>query len=266
MLFGANRYEVLEAIAYNNRYPLWVSAPHSGGAFGALLLTDDGLKPCPVSFSGDPNTLSFTNLWLQFLAGISDGTTEAWAISVDAELFPGQDGSYTPRGALVINDESFDAVWDWDSGTGSYTVAVAGKGNGTATFNGSSLVIDFAFITGQVPVKGTPVSFRVTTDTSQLDFAVYAIVGMRFPCTDFLAAAVYKSETEGNLILDLQQRRKGVYFQIGGYPVEISLTEGTVNGSGVLIYAPQLLRQDDLIYVLPNPNATIRLGRLDGRH
>lgn len=254
MLFGANRYEVLEAIAYNNRYPVWISAPHSGGAFGAMLLTDDGLKPCPLSFSGDPNTLSFTNLWLQFLAGISDGATEAWAVSFNADLFPEPDGNYIPRGSLLIDDESFDATFVWDSGTNGYTFTVAGKGNGTVLFNGSSAIIDFVFTTGQAPERGIPVSFRVTTDTSQLDFKVYAIVGMRFPCEDFIAAAVYKSTIEGNLILDLHQKRKGVYLAIGGYPVEISLTPGTVNGSGVLIYAPQLLRQDDLIYVLPNMN------------
>jgi hypothetical protein len=77
MLFGANRYEVLEAIAYNNKYPLWISAPHSGGSFGALLLTDTGLKSCPISFSGDLDTIDFTNLWLQFKAGTSDGITAA---------------------------------------------------------------------------------------------------------------------------------------------------------------------------------------------
>ena len=252
-LFGANRYEVLEAIAYNNRYPLWVSAPHSGGAFAALLLTDNGLKPCPISFSGNTETIDFTNLWLQFFAGISDGVTDAWAITVDRELLPATATAYNPRGALIIGDEAFDAVWAWDSVLGGCTITVAGKGSGTALIDGDAVVIDFAFSAGQVPEKGTPVSFRFTTDTSQLDFSVYGIIGMKFPCDDFLAAAVYKSTVEGRLIVDLQQKRKGVYFAISGYPVEVSLTPKTVNGSGVLIYAPQLLRADDLIYVLPNP-------------
>ena len=257
MLFGANRFEVLEAIAYNNKYPLWISAPHSGGSFAALLLTDNGLKPCPISFSGDPNTIDFTNLWLQFFAGMSDGATESWAVAFDEELLPKQDAGYVPRGALIIEDESFDAEWSWDSTLNGYTIAVAGKGNGTVTPNGTSFIIDFAFIAGQVPPKGTPISFRFTTDTSQLDFSVYAIIGMKFPCADFLAAAVYKSTIEGRLILDLQNKRRGVYFPIAGYPVELSLTRGTVNGSGVLIYAPQLLRSDDLIYVLPNPETQL---------
>jgi hypothetical protein len=255
MLYGANRYEVLEAIAYNNKYPLWISAPHSGGAFGALLLTDTGLRPCPISFSGDPDTLDFTNLWLQFKAGISDGVTGAWAVSLDAGLLPGLDKNYIPKAALIVGDEAFDGTLVWNSAIQGFDVTVAGKGAGTAVINTASgaIVLDFAFSDGQIPVKGTPVSFRFTTDTSKLAFPVYAIIGIRFPCDDFIAAAVYKSETEGNLILDLQYKKKGVYYQMSGYPTEMSLKPGTKNGSGLLIYAPELLRQDDFIYVMPNP-------------
>jgi hypothetical protein len=99
------------------------------------------------------------------------------------------------------------------------------------------------------------VAFRFTTDTGQLDYNVYAIIGQRFPCDDFMAAAVYKAEIEGRLILDLQYKKKGVYYQQSGYPVEISLNKGAVNGSGLLIYAPELLKKDDFVYVLPNPNS-----------
>jgi len=255
MLFGANRYEVLEAIAYNNRYPLWISAPHSGGAFAALLLTDAGLKPCPISFSGDPDTIDFSNLWLQFKAGVSDGVTEAWAISFDGGLLPAS--GYTPEAALVIGDEVFNAVLTWNASASRFDVSVPGRGAGTATPAGSEIIVDFAFQTGQVPARGIPISFRCATDANKLDFPVHAIVGMKFPCDDFMAAAVYKSETEGHLVLDLRHKKRGAYSQLGGYPVEIALAEGTVNGSGLLIYAPELLRSDDFIFVLPNKEAPL---------
>ena len=254
MLFGANRYEILEAIAYNNKYPIWISAPHSGGSFAALLLTDKGLKPCAISFSGDPNTIDFTNLVLQFKAGISDGVTGAYGISIDNSLFPGLDASYKPKASLIIDDEPHEAKLEWDSATKGYKVTVDGKGSGTAAVTSDSIVVDFAFSTGKTPAKGSPIAFRFTTDTSKLAYNVYALIGLRFPCDDFLAAAVYKAENEGNLILDLQYKKKGVYYQQGGYPIEFSLTKGTVNGSGLLIYAPELLKTDDFIYVLPNSN------------
>lgn len=256
MLFGADRYEVLEAIAYNNKYPLWISAPHSGGAFGALLLTDAGLKPCPISFSGDPDTIDFTNLWMQFHAGVSDGVTGAWAINFDAGLLPelnDSDPIYTPQVSLIINDEPHTATVVWNSDSHQFNITVPGKGSGTAGIAASSVVVDFAFNSGAIPSKGTPIAFRFTTDTSKLAFPVYAVIGMKFPCDDFLAAAVYKAEAEGNLILDLQYKKKGVYYQQSGYPIEFSLIPGTQDGSGVLIYAPELLREDDFIYVLPNP-------------
>jgi len=252
MLFGATRSEVLEAIAYNNKYPLWISAPHSGGSFAALLLTDDGLKPCPISFNGDPDTLDFTNLTMQYKATVSDGVTAAWAIAFNKGLLPDPISGYVPQASLLIDDLPTAATLTWDGGMSQFNIVVAGKGSGTATIVGDNIVVDFAFSPGQIPAKGTPVAFRISTDTSKLDFPVYAIVGMRFPCEDFLAAAVYKSEVEGNLILDIRSKKKGVYYQQGGYPVEISLKEKTVNGSGLLIYAPELLRADDFIYVLPN--------------
>jgi hypothetical protein len=262
MLFGANRYEVLEAIAYNNKYPLWVSAPHSGGSFGALLLTDDGLKPCPISFSGDTDTIDFTNLWLQFKAGISDGVTGAWAITFDYHLLPpmpppGESG-YQPRAVVVIGDEPYDATLTWNSSITGYDILVPGLGTGTSTMaDADTVLVSFAFDTGKVPIKGTPMSARFTTDISKLEYPVYAIVGMKFPCDDFMAAAVYKAENEGNLILDLQYKKKGVYFQQSGYPIEFSLIPGAQDGSGLLIYAPELLRTDDFIYILPNPEVTM---------
>ena len=257
MLFGANRYEVLEAIAYNNKYPIWISAPSSGGANAALLITDEGLKP--FAFSGNSDTLNFNKLNLQFKFGISDGITEAYALSIDGMLLPESSEGYTSTASLIIGDENNEASFEWDSGEGKFILDVPGIGAGTGTPAGSpvgsTILIDFAFETGKVPEKGTPISFRVSTDTGKLAFPVYGIVGMKFPCEDFLAAAVYKADTEGNLVLDLQYQKKGVYYQQSGYPIEFSLNKGTVNASGLLIYAPELLRDDDFIFVLPNPEA-----------
>jgi hypothetical protein len=76
-----------------------------------------------------------------------------------------------------------------------------------------------------------------------------------------MALAVYKSENEGNLILDLRYIKKGVYYQQSGYPVEFSLTKGTVNGSGANIYIEEVLKFDDLFLVFPR-----RIISLNGTH
>jgi hypothetical protein len=87
-LFHADRYEVLEAIAYNNKYPLWISAPSSGGANAAMLMTDAGFLPVPVVLGGDPEELDMSNLWMQFLMGTGDGATQAWEMLFPKALLP----------------------------------------------------------------------------------------------------------------------------------------------------------------------------------
>jgi hypothetical protein len=104
-LFGADRYEVLEAIAYNNKYPLWISAPASGGSNAAVLMTDAGLLPIPIVLGGDPEDLDMSSLWMQFFAGISDGATQAYNLAFPKSLMPpppatGED-PFIPR-AMVI--------------------------------------------------------------------------------------------------------------------------------------------------------------------
>jgi len=254
-LFGANRYEVLEAIAYNNKYPLWISAPHSGGAFASLLITDQGLKNCPISFDGNPNSIDFSNLCLQFQAGISDGVTPSWAVSLAKELFPDFD-SFTPKASLLIGDTAYSISLSWDSAQNQFNINVDSRGVGTLKIADSAIIIDFAF-SGKIPDKGTPIAFRFTIDANKLNSPVYGIIGMKFPCDDFLAASLYKSEIENRLIFDLRHIKKGIYYQQSGYPIEISLIKETLNGSGTLIYAPELLKTDDFIFIQPNPQITM---------
>ena len=86
-LFGATRYEVLEAIAYNTKYPLWLSAPNVGGASAGLLVTEAGLKQ--ITFVGeDENSIDLSNLPMQAKAGTGNGTTTAFAVNFDANIFP----------------------------------------------------------------------------------------------------------------------------------------------------------------------------------
>jgi hypothetical protein len=258
-LFGADRYEVLEAIAYNNKYPLWISAPSSGGSNAAMLMTDAGLLPIPIVLAGEPKELDMSNLWMQFFAGISDGVTQAWNLSFPKDLMPDPvtNPGYIPKAMIIIGDEPYDATLTWDSELSCFQISVPNLGSGTvssASTPGSDYIVEWAFDTGRIPAKGVKFAARFTTDTTKLANQVYALIGMRFPCADYMAAAVYKSENEGNLILDLRYIKKGVYYQQSGYPVEFSLTKGTVNGSGANIYIEEVLKFDDFIFGIPSPD------------
>jgi hypothetical protein len=259
-LFFADRYEVLEAIAYNNKYPLWISAPASGGAHAAMLMTDAGLLPIPIVLGGEPNDLDMSNLWMQFAGGVSDGVTQAYNLIFPKALMPPPpapgETPFIPRAMVIIGDEPHDASLTWDNTISGYRVSVPGLGSGSVTSAsvGDNYIIEWAFDAGHVPTKGVKFAARFTTDTTRLENKVYALIGMRFPCADYTAAAIYKSENEGNLMLDLRYIKKGVYYQQSGYPIEFSLTEGTVNGSGANIYIGEVLKFDDFIFGIPAPN------------
>jgi hypothetical protein len=258
-LFSADRYEVLEAIAYNNKYPLWISAPSSGGSNAAVLMTDAGLLPIPIVFGGNPDELDMFNLWMQFFAGISDGVTQAWNLIFPRALMPDPvtNPGYIPKAMVIIGDESYNAALTWDSDLSGFRILVPNIGSGTVSpdsTSGDSYIVEWTFDTGHVPAKGVKFAARFTTDTTKLADQVYALIGMRFPCADYMATAIYKSENEGNLILDLRYIKKGVYYQQSGYPVEFSLTKGTVNGSGTNLYIEEILKFDDFIFGIPSPD------------
>jgi hypothetical protein len=258
-LFSADRYEVLEAIAYNNKYPLWISAPASGGSNAAMLMTDAGLLPIPIVLGGEPDELDMSNLWMQFFMGTSDGMTQAWEFDFPRALMPdpAANPGYVPGAMIIIGDEPHDAALTWNSETSGFQISVPGLGSGTvssASAPGNNYIVEWTFDAGCVPAKGVKFAARFTTDTTRLENKVYALIGMRFPCADYMAAAIYKSENEGNLMLDLRYIKKGVYYQQSGYPIEFSLAKGTVNGSGANIYIEEVLKFDDFIFGVPAPD------------
>jgi hypothetical protein len=185
--------------------------------------------------------------------------TQAWSLSFSKALMPDPvtNPGYIPQAMIIIGDETYDAALTWDSVSSSFQISVPDLGSGTvspASTPGDNYIIEWTFDTNRVPAKGVKFAARFTTDTTKLTNQVYALIGMRFPCADYMAVAIYKSENAGNLILDLRYIKKGVYYQQSGYPVEFSLTKGTVNGSGANIYIEEVLNFDDFIFGIPSPD------------
>ncbi|MGL5913503.1 MAG: hypothetical protein ACRCZB_05005 [Bacteroidales bacterium] len=249
-LFGADRFEVLEAIAYNTKYPLYISAPHSGGSCSGLLITDDGLVN--VSFVGEPDDVKLNNLDMQFYSGKGNGKTTAFSATFNSFLIHSVESEKIPNVSILIDDLPTKAEVTVESGKFILTSDI---GEGEISIVDKVATVQFVFT--DAPEDKKLVSFRVSTDVTTLEKEVYGLIGMRYPCEDFLAGAVYKSENDNNLILDLKQKRKGIYSQMTGYPTEFSLVKGTKNGSGLLIYGPELLKSDDNIFLVANENATL---------
>ncbi|MHC6202220.1 hypothetical protein ACYULU_03390, partial [Breznakiellaceae bacterium SP9] len=177
-----------------------------------------------------------------------DGVTQAWSFSFPQALMPPPPANgeepFISRVMAIIGDEPYDAAIVWNPTIGGYDITVAGLGSGNVTPSAmpgaTDYIVQWTFDTGKVPAKGVKFAARFTTDATRLSDKVYALFGMKFPCDDYMAMAVYKAEKEGNFILDLQYKKKGVYYQQSGYPVEFSLNKGTVNGAGVNIYVEEM--------------------------
>lgn len=257
-LFGATRYEVLEAIAYNTKYPLWISAPNVGGASAGLLITDSGLKQ--VTFVGeDEKAINLADLPMQAKAGVGNGVTTAFAASFNADVFPafssGETASFNPKCYIVTDGVPVEATVAWNAADHNYTVSVEDVASGTISSAEGKVTVSLVFTAA--PADKKEISIRLTSNTTALTSHVYALVGMRYACDDYMAAAIYKSENAGNLVIDLQQKRKGIYSPMTSYPKEFSLVAGTKNASGLIIYGPVLFKDDDNIFVKVNPAETM---------
>lgn len=265
-LFGAGRFETLEAIAYNNKYPLWISAPASCGVTSALLITNKGLKPIGLSLDDKDRVLNLSNLMLQYPAGKGDGENAVFEVTIPRDRLPNIDG-YTPMIFITIGDEVL-SLGTGDYNTDEHTISlpltkeidIAGTtkqitGNGTLKLHDDNeqLTLSFTFDDSCVDItKGKQVMFRITSDANQIsDLDVYGVVGMRFPCKDFLSVLLSKSD-KGNLNLDLIDTKSG--RSVTGYPIETSLIKGKEDATGKLIYCNELFKDDDYIFVESNDN------------
>jgi hypothetical protein len=234
-LYGNDSCHVLEAIAYNDKYPLWICAPHSNGIQSALMLTDEGLENVPIL----SENVNFSNLLIQHIAakaraGIASYSTILPHCDKFAEGTPVwvMVGSEPHPLALARKDDVSDITSDIGEGTLNHTTGA----------------VEFVF--NEAPAPGGAIGFRYNLNVSEI---AYAIFGMAFPCEDFLALSIKKSDiSQQQLSLSLAEDRNGVYTPVSGFPVEMSLQPGYQNGAGKLIFAEQLLKDNDLIFAKAN--------------
>jgi len=235
-LYGSDSYHVLEAIAYNDKYPLYICAPHSNGVQSALMLTDDGLENIPL-LSDDVN---FSSLLTQHLLGKSlEGIASYSATIPHFNKLAKNSSCWIVVGKqihlLTRSTESSEEI--------SFTCSA-----GTGTLDLATGAVEFEF--SAQPDAGQLISFRYCVDISD---KAYALFGMNFPCEDFLALFVKKSEiSKDQLVLGLAETKNGVNTSIQGFPLEMSLKEGYQNAAGKLLFIEQLLKENDFLFAKIN--------------
>jgi hypothetical protein len=234
-LYGNDSYHVLEAIAYNDKYPLWICSPHSNGIQSALMLTDNGLENVPLL----NEEINFSQLLTQHTAA----RTQA-GIASYATILPHYDKLAEGTSIrLTVGSEPHLLTLTPDDGTVLITSDV-----GEGTLDPATGAVEFTFT--NAPASGTRLGFRYNLNVSEI---AYAIFGMAFPCEDFLALSIKKSDISSEqLSLGLAEVSKGVYSKVANYPIEISLEQGHKDGAGKLIFVEQLLKDNDLLFAKIN--------------
>lgn len=234
-LYGNDSYHVLEAIAYNDKYPLWICAPHSNGIQSALMLTDSGFENVPLL----SENVNFSNLLIQHTGAKAQKGIVSYSTTLPHydKLAGGASvwimiGSEAHLLTLTPDEDIYLATSD------------VGEGN----LDPATGAAEFTF--NEAPAPETQIGFRYSIDVSEI---AYAIFGMNFPCEDFLALAIKKSGvSDQQLSLSMAEVSKGIYSPISGFPAEISLQAGYKNGAGKLIFVEQLLKDNDLIFAKVN--------------
>ena len=234
-LYGNDSYHVLEAIAYNDKYPLWICAPHKHGVQSALMLTDNGLENVPLL----SDNVNFSNLLIQHIAA----KAQAGIVSYSTTL-PHHDKLTDGTPVWIMIGSEAHPLTLTTVGNTYHATSDVGEGD----LNLDTGAAEFTF--NEAPAPGTLLALRYSIDVSDI---AYAVFGMTFPCEDFLGMTIKKSEISAHqLSVSLSEVKNGVYTPITGYPVEISLEEGYKDGAGKLIFVEQLLKDNDLLFAKVN--------------
>jgi len=235
-LYGSETYHVLEAIAYNDKYPLWICAPHKNGIFSALLLTNDGLAPITV-LSDD---VDFTALLTSASMGKGQDGVKMYAVTL-----PYADKLTKARRLSLMVGGVMNELTVSDSGDPDVLNVVCPLGTGTLNTDTGQLEFEFT----NEPGVGIPIYTRYEVDISGI---AYAVFGMAFPCEDFLGFSVNKTEKGNNLSISLAEKSNGVYSRLPNFPMEVSLKKGMKNDAGKVIFIGEMLKDHDLIFAKVN--------------
>lgn len=248
-LYGSESYHVLEAIAYNDKYPLYICAPHKNGVYSALILTNEGLKPLTLL----SEEVDFTCLTTSAFMGKAAPGVTAYAATLPYanRLVPDRTPSVKVGGRLypiTVTPSSADP-----------RVLEASCELGHGSVNMDTGQVEMVF--DSAPESGVPIYVVYEINLSE---TAYAVFGMAFPCEDFLGLSVTKNEKGNFLSVAAAEKTDGVYSKLANFPVEVSLKKGTKNDAGKNIFVTEALKDNDLIFAAVNEKKPFDISLWDG--
>lgn len=248
-LLGAptpERPDVIEAITFNESFPLWVQAPAGANArHGGVHVTKDGVEPFVggIDNGGVPDGYAEWPIYEEVATG--DGTETNFSLTTSEHDY------YVEESIRVyINGEEVDnSTTTTDSGT----IEIVDNDLGSGTFDYSDGSFNFTF--ESAPAKGDTVEVFYKADYT--DHVYFSLVAAG-PQDDVLGVNVEYDEDDDAFEVDLQLKgRRGNFNPVEGSPWDVSLDEDAVDSADQSIYIENVFDPDDNDWVIPVVNSDL---------
>ena len=224
---------VWDAIEFNKRYPLWVSAPAGTGALhGGVLVTVDGTRPLTKGVA-DLTAFDIEAVAEKETVGTGDGTTVAFAYTVD---YPDE-----------YNNQSIDILVDGVSlavtATDAEPEVLSGTGISAGTYTRATGALSLTF--SVAPALGAVIEVVYTTDQSAN--AYFALFEKAQHAGNTAFTVDYDTTKDWFEITYEIQNNRGTYVEIDTYTA--GLASPTFNDVGQNIYLEEVFEENEFITV-----------------
>jgi len=226
--------DLFEALEYNKRYPLYVSAPSKGGRFGGAYVTPTGIKTLKGGLAAMP-VLGAKTLTIFEALGVGDGTTVAFGKTI---------GETTRYKALSFKVYVNGVALAGQSASGTTTETLSSTPSTvTGTLIKATGVLSTTFTTA--PVAGAVVEVGYDMDVSDC----YGVFVSAAPQKDFLGVRQTFDATTKQFTLTLSVADEfGTFNDKKTYVY--SLEDSALDGFGKKISDEVIFAKDDYLQFL----------------
>lgn len=221
--------ELLEALEYNNSYPIWISAPSVNGRHGAVLLGASGTESLGSGLATAPSSLTSVQLFEQ--VGTGDGTTVSFSYTLARA-----DEYVNVSVDVVVNGVSLEV-----SASDLEPETLTGTGI-SGTYTRATGVLDLTFDTA--PLANDIIEVSYTADLS----AYYGLLISKSPAEEYLGVTTTFDDTDEIFSSKVYTKNtKGSWIEVNTSPVEFSFAPTAENGFGINIFIDNAFKDNDFI-------------------
>lgn len=238
--YGSDYPDIWEAVKYNEKYPLWISAPANGGTYGGVYVTKQGVLPLDNGIV-DITTLNLSAISVTEQVGIGNGADTNFTLTTSKYSY------YNNTTVDILVDTVSIAVTATDAEPEVLTSTELASG----TYTRATGALDITF-------NVAPVSDAVIEVTYTINMAndLYFILTNNAPQAD--DKAIFATEKDGILSLSLYQKNnKGTYSLMSGYPKQVSMDRQVRGDNNAYIEVTKVFEDDSYFSVIKNTAITV---------